>query len=251
VNCLGCEWSVSDQDVSQTVTANTIYVLPFGHGKPFLNHGFASRVFDGISLNSIVTARSGLPVNVTLNRQANYIDPVTKQVVIVVPDGNNTDHSSGVSNLRPDLIPGVSLTPQGGRSNLPGGNWINPAAFAIPATGTWGNAPRNLLRGPGLWQADLGTAKKNRFTERINVDFRAEMFNIFNRSQYGAPNFDFTTVASARTALAANPADPTSALTTALNNANAAFTNTTTTVNTGATGSGTPRRIQFGLRINY
>jgi hypothetical protein len=109
---------------------------------------------------------------------------------------------------------------------------VNPAAFAVPANGTWGNSPRNLLRGPGLWQADLGTAKNFPVNERISVDFRAEIFNIFNRSQYGNPNSDFTACSTTLSACSS-------------------FANTTTTVNTGATGSGTPRRMQFGLRINY
>lgn len=238
VNCLGCEYASSDQDVTHTLAANAIYDLPFGRGHHFLNHGLADRILGGISLTSIITARTGLPVNVVVNRLANYVDPVTKKTVIVIPDGNNTDHATGVSNLRPDRVPGVSLTPPEGRSSLPGGRWINPAAFALPANGTWGNTPRNLLRGPGLWQADLGTAKNFRLTERFSADFRAEIFNIVNRSQYANPANDFTTVANAST-----PAATTAAL--------ASFSNTTSTVNTGATGSGTPRRIQFGLRINY
>jgi hypothetical protein len=238
VNCLGCEYASSDQDVTHTISANTIYNLPVGRGRNFLNHGITGALLGGISINSIFTARSGLPVNVVVNRLANYVDPVTNKTVIVVPDGNNTDHAAGVSNLRPDRVPGVSLTPPEGRSSLPGHRWINPAAFSTPANGTWGNAPRNLLRGPGLWQADLGTSKNFRISERFSADFRAEMFNIFNRSQYANPASDLTTVETAT-----NPTQLAAAL--------SSFSSTTSTVNTGATGSGTPRRIQFGLRINY
>ncbi len=238
VNCLGCEYASSDQDVTHTISANAIYDLPIGRGRRLFNHGLASEVLGGISVTSIFTARSGLPVNVVVNRLANFVDPITKQMVVVIPDGNNTDHSAGMSNLRPNRVLEVSLTPPEGRSSRPGGRWINPAAFALPANGTWGNASRNLLRGPSLWQADLGTAKNFRINERFSADFRAEMFNLFNRSQYANPASDFTTVANAST-----PAQ--------LGVAAASFSNTTTTVNTGATGSGTPRRIQFGLRINY
>ena len=218
VACLGCEWASSDQDAKHTVSANTIYQLPVGRGRQYLNHGVTGMLLGGISVDSIVTSRSGLPVNIVLARPASAI-----------LDGNNTEHSPGVSNLRPNRVAGVSLTPPGGRTIS---QWVNPAAFAVPANGTWGNSPRNLLRGPGLWQADLGTAKNFPVNERISVDFRAEIFNIFNRSQYGNPNSDFTACSTTLSACSS-------------------FANTTTTVNTGATGSGTPRRMQFGLRINY
>lgn len=238
VNCMGCEYANSDQDVRNSLSANAIYSLPFGQGHSMFNHGIAKQLLGGITANSIISARSGLPINVVLNRQANYIDPITKQVVFVVPDGNNTDHSAGVSNLRPDRVPGVSLTPPGGRSSLPGRQWINPAAFAVPANNTWGNAPRNPVDGSGLWQADLGTGKRFQFGERFAAEFRGEIFNIFNRSQYANPTSDFTSIATAT-----SPA--------ALQAAQTAFSNTTSTINTSATGSGTPRRIQFALRISY
>ena len=218
VACLGCEWASSDQDATHTISANTIYVLPVGRGRQYFNHGAAGVLLGGISLDSIVTSRSGLPVNVVLARPASAI-----------LDGNNTEHSPGSPNLRPNRIPGVSLTPPGGRTIS---QWVNPAAFAVPANGTWGNASRNLVRGPGLWQADLGMAKNFPINERFSVDFRAEIFNIFNRSQYGNPSGDFTACSTTLSACSS-------------------FANTTTTINPGATGSGTPRRMQFGLRINY
>jgi hypothetical protein len=238
VNCMGCEYANSDQDVRHSLSVNAIYDLPFGQGHSLFNHGIAKELLGGITANSIISARSGLPINVVLNRQANYIDPKTGQIVYVVPDGNNTDHSAGVSNLRPDRVPGVSLTPPGSRSSLPGRQWINPAAFATPANNTWGNAPRNPVDGPNLWQADLGTGKKFQMGERVSAEFRGEIFNILNRSQYANPTSDFTGIATATT-----PA--------ALQAAQASFANTTSTINTSATGSGTPRRIQFALRITY
>ncbi len=218
VACLGCEYASSDQDVTHTVSADTIYSLPIGHGQQYLNHGFASFLLGGLSVDSIVTARSGLPVNVVLSRPASAI-----------LDGNNTEHDAGSPNLRPNRVPGVSLTPSGGRKVE---QWVNPAAFAVPANGTWGNSPRNLLRGPGLWQVDLGTAKNFPIGERLSVDFRAEIFNIFNRSQYGNPSGNLTACSSTPSACSS-------------------FANITTTVNSGATGGGTPRRMQFALRFNY
>jgi len=88
-----------------------------------------------------------------------------------------------------------------------------------------------------LWQSDLGAAKKFPiYKERVSGQFRGEVFNVFNRSQYANPSSNFSSIASAST-----PAQLSSAL--------ASFSNTSSVVNTGATGGGTPRRIQFSLRF--
>ena len=97
------------------------------------------------------------------------------------PDGNTTSQ-------RPDLVPGVSLTPPGGSTI---GQWINPAAFVVPASKTWGNSPRDVARGPGAWQIDMGIGKRIPLTERASLQFRAEFFNIFNHPQYGLPQARF------------------------------------------------------------
>ncbi len=123
--------------------------------------------------------------------------------------------------MRPNLVPGVSLTPPGGSRS---GEWINPAAFAAPASGTFGNLGRNAFRGPGLWQIDLGLSKYIPVTERMSVRFRAEAFNIFNRAQYGSPNSDLS-----------------------IGN----FGVITVPVNTGAVGQGTPREFQLSAKIIF
>lgn len=237
VACMACEYSSSDQDATHVISADVVYNLPLGRGQKYLNHGLTGQLLGGISLDSIFGSRSGLPINVVLSRPQSAI-----------LDGNNTEHTAGQPNLRPNLAPGVSLTPPGGRSSLPGRQWINPAAFSEPANGAWGNAPRNPVRGPGLWQSDLGAGKKFKVGDRLSGEFRGEMFNIFNRSEYANPSGNFTTVANA---IDAYNAKPTAANATAVTAAQASFSNTTATVNGGATGSGTPRRIQFALRFTY
>ena len=139
-----------------------------------------------------------------------------------VPDGNTTDQ-------RPDLVPGVSLTPPGGRSIA---EWINPAAFAVPANGTFGDAPRDVARGPGAWQIDMGVAKHIPLRDQMRLEFRAEFFNVFNHPQYGPPNATFNAAGFGQ-------------ITTAIN---------TSTVNSSTltpVGTGTPREIQFGLRLAF
>ena len=70
--------------------------------------------------------------------------------------------------------------------------WFNPAAYATPAPFTFGNAGRNSLRGPGLFTADWALDKTFRFTERVGLQFRWEVFNAFNRTNLQNPNNDVT-----------------------------------------------------------
>jgi hypothetical protein len=138
------------------------------------------------------------------------------------------DRGSGVlvddysTNQRPNLVPNVSLTPAGGATP---GDWINLAAFAVPAKSTWRNAGRNLARAPGLWQMDLSLSRDIELRERARLQFRPESFDIFNRAQYGAPLADIS--------------------------APSTFGRIATTVNSGPTGSGTPRQVQLALRFVF
>jgi hypothetical protein len=138
--CRSCEKASSAQDVRHFFAANSIYNFPFGAGKKYLSQPGLARVLLGNwSLSGIATARSGLPVNVTLSRSAS-----------TAPYGYTV-------NPRPNLIPGVPLTPIGGSTPS---QWINPAAFAIPANGTFGNTGRNIAEGPSFYQIDLSLSKQ-------------------------------------------------------------------------------------------
>ena len=205
VACQACERASGIWDVRHVFNANTVYQLPFGVGKPYLNEPGVLRAIAGSwELTSMFTARTGFPVNVTIDRTA--------------PDGDT-------ANQRPDLVPGVSPIPSGGRTP---GLWINSAAFAPPAAGAFGNTPRDFLRGPGAWQMDLGLGKRIPVTERFAVDFRSEFFNIFNHPQYGPPGSDVT---------------------------GSGFGVINQTVNTNTpvspVGAGTPREMQFALRVTF
>ena len=206
VACQPCERASGIFDVRHVFNANAVYQLPFGPGKRYLSQpGIWSRIAGSWELTSTALARTGFPVNVTVDRSSS-----------AVPDGNTTDQ-------RPNLVPGVSLTPPGGSTFT---EWINPAAFAVPAPGTFGNAPRNVARGPGAWQMDFGVGKHISLTERVHLQFRTEFFNIFNHPQYGQPQSDFSAGAGI-------------------------FGNIISTVNTGPVGTGTPRQLQFMLRVEF
>jgi hypothetical protein len=203
--CPRCERASGNFDVRHLWNMNVIYQLPFGGGRLlFRDPGLLRAIFGSWSVTSILSGRTGLPLNVTIDRLASD-----------VPGGNTTSQ-------RPNLVPGVPLTPPGGSTPA---EWLNPAAFAVPAPGTFGDAPRNVARGPGLWQADAGLTRQISVTERVRIDLRAEAFNIFNRPQYGASQTDLSALSSFGAILA--------------------------TVNTGPVGTGTPRQIQFMLRVGF
>jgi hypothetical protein len=211
--CLVCDRASGAWDARHVINGNSVYELPFGRGKLLLNqHGFASSIAGNWQLTTTALARTGFPVNVLM--PTSY----------TAPDG-----SSGTQ--RPDLVPGVSLTPPGGRSLA---RWINPAAFATPA-GEFGTAPRNLLRGPGTWQIDFGVSKIFLLTERAKIEFRSEFFNIFNHPQLGQPQATF------------NPIN-TTGFGSILNTVNL---NTSIVSPITPVGSGTPREIQFALRFDF
>jgi hypothetical protein len=207
--CRTCEVASADFDVRHTFTANSVYQLPFGKGRPYLTGGgITNAVFGGWQISGLLSARSGNPVNVTITRAASSL-----------PDGLSVQNSAIYT--RPNYVYGVSVVP----ANQSVSNWINPLAFSLPANGTWGNAGRNLVRGPNFWQIDVDLSKSFLLTERFVLDFRAEAFNLFNRAQWGDPVGELTSPS---------------------------FGQITTTVNNGsATGSGTPRQFQFSMRFHF
>ncbi|HUQ94895.1 MAG TPA: TonB-dependent receptor [Bryobacteraceae bacterium] len=201
--CRACDRGNSPQDIRHTITSNWIYQLPFGPGKAFLSSGLASKALGGWETSGIWTARTGRMLTVSVTRST-----------ADVPDGNT-------SGQRPDLVPGVSVYPSGGPTLA---QWLNPAAFAIPARGTWGNAGRVVATGPGLVQVDVALQKNTRLTESKALVFRIEAFNLFNRTQAGNPGTNFTSPASF------------GIVTAGLNR---------------TIGTGTSRQLQLALRLNF
>jgi hypothetical protein len=204
VSCMPCERASGAFDARHVLNFNAVYELPFGPGKALLSSpGTLRTIFGSWEVSSLVTARTGFPVNVTIDRDS-----------ADAPDGNT-------NNQRPELVPGVPLTPPGGQSI---GAWINPAAFTAPAPGTWGDAPRNPLRALRTWQIDAGISKRFPLSERLQLQFRTDIFNIFNHPQYGSPNADVSALG---------------------------FGQIASTINIGPVGTGTARQVQFALRLGF
>ena len=204
--CRACDKASSDFDVRSSFNLSTVYALPFGAGKKYLSSpGIARALFGNWELSAIGTAQTGLPVNITIDRSNSSVPG------LYAVSGSE----------RPDYVAGASLTPSGGSTP---NHWINAAAFAIPANGTFGNLGRNAFRAPGIAQLDLGLSKFVAINERASIRLRADLFNATNRAQYGAPNADLS---------ASN------------------FGIITTTVSPYATGRGTPRELQLSVQIAF
>ena len=206
------EYASGAFDVRNVFNANAIYELPFGPDKAFLNQAGALRaIFGSWSLSSTFTARTGFPVNLTTSATG--------------PDGNTNEQ-------RPNVVPGQPFY-------LAGGNF-NPAAFCTPGTADplypggvcppglglagFGDVPRNFLRGPGAWQMDLALSKRIPVRERFQLQFRAEAFNIFNRPMYASPD---GLISAADFGVIYLP------------------------LNTTPVGMGTPRQLQFSLKMLF
>ena len=166
-NNLRMDWGKSAFNVAAQASISASYELPFGHGRRFLGgaSGVTERFVGGWQLNSIVTLLSGFPF--------------TPQ------DGSNRSGDGDTRNPdRPNLSPAFSGPIVTGNPN----QWFNPAAFVLQTPGTWGNLGRGVFNGPGLAEVDLSLFKRFAITERTNLQFRAECFNLQNRPNFASPN---------------------------------------------------------------
>jgi len=110
----------------------------------------------------------------------------------------NTTNAFPAGPLRPDLVGGATLPP--GERTL--NRWFDTAAFANPAPFTFGNAPRSVLRGPGIATTDVTLEKTIAIGDRAGVDVRTEAYNLLNRANFNIPGFtlgaaDFGAISSA------------------------------------------------------
>jgi Carboxypeptidase regulatory-like domain/TonB-dependent Receptor Plug Domain len=174
---LRADYGLANYDVRHVAAINGTYALPFGHGKPYLSDlgGVAGALVNGWNVNSIVTVQGGFPFTPQLS-----FNP-----------SNNGDTRNPV---RPFLNPAFTGPIILGKPD----EWFNPAAFLAPVFGTtaqqkanggfYGNVGRDTLTGPGLATWDFSILKNTQIHERLNLEFRAELFNLLNRANFNQPN---------------------------------------------------------------
>lgn len=198
------ERSYSPFDQAHRFVANAIYSLPIGKGGMILNgDGIASRLIGGWQVNGILTLETGIPFTVTAPDES-------------ATGPNHASYASCIGNpytgatTSPAQITGTGAT----------GFYLNPAAFAIPAFGTFGTCAPRAFHGPGIETLDASVFKIFALTERFKLEFRSEFFNTLNHANFTNPSSSFTT--------------------SSLGSFGKVF-NTTTD----------PREIQFGLKLYY
>ena len=168
---LRSEWGLSGCDIPHRFVTSIIYKLPFNSRGLDLKSasGLAKLLVADWQLSTIYQWQSGFPFTVS-----------------VFGDTANAGSLLNVNPVRANVVPGVSpYLPSDQRS---GDKWFNTAAFVTPPAFTFGNAGRNTVRGPGLSKADIALERKFALREQTMLGFRAEVFNLFNHTNFDTPN---------------------------------------------------------------
>ncbi|HEY4782832.1 MAG TPA: hypothetical protein VIH54_13510, partial [Chthoniobacterales bacterium] len=218
-NNLKGERSLSSQDVSQRLVVSYVLDLPFGRGKKYASsvNGAADKLVSGWGLDGVTTLQRGFPVKIS--------------------DGGGNSLTAlnlGTGTLRPNYVSGCKKSTSGSAvSRLSG--WFNTSCFAAPPAYGFGNEPRvdATLRQQGVVNFDFAVFKRTAITERFNIEFRTEFFNLFNHPQFGPPN-GTCTISDLGTCQ----------FDAATGSGNKNFGVVTNTVNL-------PRLIQFGLKFAF
>ncbi len=160
----------SDYDLRHRLVVNYVFELPFGAGHSHFNHGFAARALGGWELSGLSTFQSGRPFDIYSARDSEY---------------------TGLSN-RPDLTGDPAIPADAPR------NQTGPplSAFSVQPFGRPGSLGRNTFTGPRYYDTDLNLVKNTHITERVNLQFRAEVYNVLNRIQFDQPGASGDTLAS-------------------------------------------------------
>jgi hypothetical protein len=196
------DYGDADLDRRHTFVSNLVYVLP-----SFKHWGsIANGIIGGWQVNGIYSYFSATPIDITT--------------------GVNTLGTASSVGQRPNLVPGVPIYLHTGDAT----QWLNPAAFSLPKPGTIGNLSRGIVRGKPISTLDGSLNKNWALRERVNLQFRAEFFNLLNHPNFvgfnNAINFQGNSTQS-------NYGQPT----------NSSFGTLNATQN--------HREIQFGLKLSF
>jgi hypothetical protein len=164
------ERALSNFDVRHRLSVSYSYDLPFGRGRAFLSDaGLLSKVFGRWQMNGILTLQTGRPFTVALLPEI---------------DNSGTGRSTlgFLGNDRPNVVGQATLSPRTPE------RWFNIDAFAFPPRGTFGNAGRNILTGPGTENVNISLLKNMTLRERLDLQLRAEVFNLFNHPNFNLPD---------------------------------------------------------------
>jgi len=187
------DWGLSALNIAGQASFSGSYELPFGTGST----GLRRKLLTGWQVNSITTLLTGFPFTPQAGSNRSG-------------DGNtrNPDRPSLNPSFSGPIVLGIQA------------QWFNPNAFTLPSPGTFGSLGRGVYVGPGLADVDLSLFKNTALSERVNLQFRSEFFNLLNRTNWGTPN---------ATVFSGTSISPSAGLITTL--------------------ATTPRQIQFGMKL--
>ena len=151
-----------NQDIRQNFQMTAIYELPFGAGKPWLAGSALGKILGGWQINGLMSAYTGTPFSVL---------------------ANSGDLNAAGSSQIADCVGEPNQVKLGGNDL-----WYDPSAFAQPTGERFGTCGPNNVRGPGLLNVDLGVFRKFRVSEKFELQFRAEGFNMANTPHFERPN---------------------------------------------------------------
>jgi TonB dependent receptor-like, beta-barrel len=160
----------SNFDVRHRFSFSYGYNLPFGRGRAYLaDNGWVTTLLTGWQTFGILTLQTGRPFTVALLSEI---------------DNSGTGRSllGFGANDRPNVVGDPRL------ANPSSERWFDTSAFIFPAPGTFGNAGRNIVEGPGYQNFNASLMKNTAISERVNLQFRAEFFNLFNHPNFGLPD---------------------------------------------------------------
>ncbi len=147
------------------------YALPFGHGKSMASQGVPALLAGGWQLNGILSRYSGTP--------------------FTIASSGSSVNAPGNTQTAEQILPSVDI-PGGHGIGANGASYFNPLAFAPVTTVSFGNSGRDILRGPGVFNMNASLFRNFRLTERFQLQFRAEAFNVTNTPQFGNPGATVT-----------------------------------------------------------
>ena len=150
------DYGNSDFDNRQTIVGEVTYEVPGAHLLPVVTKGW--------QVNSIFDFHTGFPFTVLTDDQTD----------------NTGEGNQRANQVLPNAYAGF-------KKQVVGADWLNPAAFADPAAGTFGTSRRNGYLGPGYSDVDLSVFKNTKIGERVNTQLRIEMYNLFNRTNFALP----------------------------------------------------------------
>jgi hypothetical protein len=169
---LKAERSLMSFDTPMRLVAGYVLGLPIGHNARWFSNvsGITSRIISGWGVDGITVFQSGFPLILT------YALPTT------------LESSFGAGTPRPNVVAGCKKSVGGSAvSRIP--EWFNTGCFSAPSTYGFGNEGRtdSTLRGQGIDNWDFSASKETQLTEKVSLEFRGEIYNLFNRVQFAPP----------------------------------------------------------------